>query len=240
MEKTIRILIIQHAPAMPAAAYQDWAEERGYGYTVLRQFMRDPLPSSPEGYDLLVLTGGPRAPSKGADPTFDVPAELALIRQFMEAGKMVVGACMGSQLIALALGAREERSPHREIGCFPLFLTEEGRKDPLWQDFPDGLTVGQWHRNMPGLPEGAVILAENEGCPRQILRYSPLVYGIQAHMEMTHESISGLLATIPKELPVDSGPYVWSKAELLAWDCGPMNRALKDFLDRLTARYHGE
>ena len=40
---------------------------------------------------------------------------------------------------------------------------------------------------MPGMNDAAVILAECEGCPRQIVRYGKYVYAFQTHMEFTNE-----------------------------------------------------
>ncbi len=43
---------------------------------------------------------------------------------------------------------------------------------------------------MPGLTDNSVIIAESDGCPRQIVRCGKYVYGFQTHMEFTHEIIA--------------------------------------------------
>lgn len=48
---------------------------------------------------------------------------------------------------------------------------------------------------MPGLTPEAKIIAYSEGCPRQIIEYSKLVYGFQCHMEFNREVIELLIAS---------------------------------------------
>ncbi len=42
-------------------------------------------------------------------------------------GKIVLGICLGSQLIADVLGARVYPNKEKEIGWFPIETTEEGK-----------------------------------------------------------------------------------------------------------------
>jgi GMP synthase - Glutamine amidotransferase domain len=51
---------------------------------------------------------------------------MALIAECARAQKAVLGVCLGSQLIGEALGAKFGHSPEKEIGKFPIMLTEEG------------------------------------------------------------------------------------------------------------------
>lgn len=83
----------------------------------------------------------------------------------------MIGVCLGAQLVGEALGAAYSHSPEREIGPVKAALTEAGRADPFFASFPDVFLAGEWHNDMPGLTEDSVIIAESEGCPRQIVRY---------------------------------------------------------------------
>jgi len=40
------------------------------------------------------------------------------------------------------------------------------------------LDVGHWHNDMPGLTAECMVLATSEKCPRQIVEYGPVVYGV--------------------------------------------------------------
>ncbi len=53
---------------------------------------------------------------------------------------------------------------------------------------------------MPGLTDQATVLAESEGCPRQIVQYGNFVYGFQCHMEFTVEAVEGLIQHSQQEL----------------------------------------
>src|SRR5262249_25394743 len=149
-------------------------------------------PESVDGIDLLVVMGGPQSPTTtpAECPHFDAAAECDLIVRCVRARKAVVGVCLGAQLIGTALGAQHEASPEKEIGKFPITL----QPHPKFAGFGDMLDVGHWHSDMPGLTEGAVVIARSAGCPRQIIEYGDLVYGFQCHMEFTPEVVELLIA----------------------------------------------
>lgn len=91
---------------------------------------------------------------------------------------------------------------------------------------------------MPGLTAEATIIAYSEGCPRQIIEYTPLVYGFQCHMEFTAEVIELLIAASESELKAMSDrPFVQSPDILRQNNYDDMNRKLFSFLDKLTEAY---
>jgi GMP synthase (glutamine-hydrolysing) len=234
---------IVHESFESPGAYDTWANSRGFEVRCSRLYAHEPLPRRFEDIDLLVVMGGPQSPgtTKTECPHFDAAAECELIRRCIEAGKAVVGVCLGSQLIGEALGARFEHSPQPEIGKFPIALTPEGRANGKFSGFGAGLEVGHWHNDMPGLTDGAAILAASEGCPRQIIEYSRLVYGFQCHMEFTREVIQGLIsASEPDLAALASRPFVQSPEQLLRNSYQEMNEKLYGFLDRLVEDYRGE
>lgn len=91
---------------------------------------------------------------------------------------------------------------------------------------------------MPGLTPDSTILAESEGCPRQIVRYGKGIYGFQTHMEFTRKIIEKGIEDTGEELERSHTPenrFVQSAEELLAFDYTEMNALLSDFLDALAA-----
>ena len=112
----------------------------------------------------------------------------------MKADRYIVGVCLGAQLLSVAYGAKYEHSPEREIGVYPVTLTPEGLTDPHVGEFGKTLETGHWHGDMPGLTEDAVVLATSQGCPRQIIRFSPKHYAFQAHLEFDPEAVDLLIA----------------------------------------------
>ncbi|VFS36945.1 glutamine amidotransferase [Salmonella enterica subsp. enterica serovar Typhimurium] len=76
----------------------------------------------PTEFDMLVVFGGPQSPRTTREecPYFDSRAEQHLINQAVTARRMVIGICLGSQLIGEALGAAVCQSPEKEIGHYPI------------------------------------------------------------------------------------------------------------------------
>ena len=239
----MHVHFVLHESFEAPGAYETWVRDRGHTCGYSRVYGHEPLPQSAEGIDridLLVVLGGPQSPDTTSDecPHFDATAERALISKCVAAGKAVVGVCLGAQLIGAALGAKHERSPEKEIGTFPIVLTDEGKANDKFADFGETLGVGHWHNDMPGLTKDATIIAYSEGCPRQIVAYGDLVYGFQCHMEFTNDAVELLIAASERELATLAGHrFVQQPDALRANAYEAMNQKLFGFLDKLAAAY---
>ena len=232
----IHFIIHEHFEA--PGAYEIWGKSRGCSLSYTRVYQGDPLPEELGGTDLLIIMGGPQSPATTREecPWFDAQAEKALISRAIEEGKTVIGVCLGSQLIGEALGAAFCHSPEKEIGKFPVRLTDAGKANPLFEGFGSVLNVGHWHNDMPGLTPQAKVLAYSEGCPRQIVQYSERVYGFQCHMELTPEVVELLIEHSQNDL-LRAGEFrfVETAEKLRSHDYREMNQVLFSFLDKLTA-----
>jgi GMP synthase (glutamine-hydrolysing) len=89
---------------------------------------------------------------------------------------------------------------------------------------------------MPGLTSDAKIVAYSEGCPRQIVEYSRLVYGFQCHMELNREVIELLIAASDLA-QLSKHRFVQQPTALRANDYDVMNEKLFLFLDKLVSDY---
>lgn len=238
----MHVHFIIHESFESAGAYLPWAETRGHHITWTRVYDNEPVPANADGFDMLVVFGGPQSPrtTLAECPYFDSKAEQHLINQAISAGRIVVGICLGSQLIGEALGARVCQSPEKEIGHYPITLTEAGKQHPLLAHFGSPLTVGHWHNDMPGLTDQATVLAASVGCLRQIVQYGNFVYGFQCHMEFTAEAVEGLIQHSEQELAEAKGKrFIRSNAEMREWDYREMNEKLWQFLDLLVKKRQG-
>ena len=233
----MKIHFIQQSEWVEPGEYLAWAKRRGHETTMTRCWKYEALPENPVS-DFLIVLGGPQCPATTKDECgfFDAAAERRLIRKYADEGKIVVGICLGAQLLGEALGAPYSRSPEREIGPVSARLTEEGRLDPLLGHFPEVFLAGAWHNDMPGLTEDSSILAKSDGCPRQIVRYGRYLYGFQTHMEFTKEIIRQGILHDEKNLEI-KGRFIQSKEQLLSFDYTEMNGLLSEFLDKMTSDY---
>jgi GMP synthase (glutamine-hydrolysing) len=231
----MKIHFIVHESFEAPAAIEIWAKAKGFDISYTRVHAGDTFPNSCD-FDFLAVMGGPQSPAttKQECPHYDAPKEIAFIKKAIDQKKLLLGVCLGAQLVGEALGARFDHSPNREIGVFPITLTDDGKQDPIFGTFPTTFNVGHWHGDMPGLTPESKVLATSQGCPRQIVRYAPGVYGFQCHFEFTPEAIEGMIQNSADELHAHKNlPYVQSPEQLRANDYSEMNDMLFQFLDRV-------
>ena len=236
----MRVHIVWQNEKTEPGEYLAWAQRRGFDVTYTKCWIYEEMPLEEEPADMLIVLGGWQNPgtTKEECDYYDSPSEQALIRKYVESGKIVIGSCLGAQLIGDALGGHFEKSPEPEIGPVLVSKTDEGRTDPFLKDLPDEFEAGEWHYDMAGLIPGSKVLARSEGCPRQIIRYGEFVYGLQCHMEFTHEIIVSFLEKIGDTLDDrENYRFIQSEEELFAYDYTRMNGLLSRFLDAVADAY---
>jgi GMP synthase (glutamine-hydrolysing) len=229
-EKNMNILCITHADFESPGVIETWAQARNFGFKIVRPYRGEKL-SLPDSFDMLIVMGGPQSPVRTNEFPYLID-EIKLIKEAILLNKKILGFCLGAQLIGEAVGGQTQRSPEKEIGVFPLTLNEEGMQDPLLQGFPHQFPVIHWHNDMPGLGEGSVLLGYSEGCPRQIIRFKPLVYGFQCHMEITLDGMKTMIEAVPEDLAPSK--YTQSADELLLHEYESINNSMVELLDRFS------
>jgi GMP synthase (glutamine-hydrolysing) len=231
----MRLHAVMHERFENPAAIARWARFRDHDLSCTRLYRNESLPDTGR-FDFLLVLGGPQSPATTVFecPYFDARKEIGFIREAISRKKILLGICLGAQLIGEALGARFCHSPEKEVGVFQLKMTGEGKLDPNLKGFPGRFLAAHWHGDMPGMTVHSEILAESEGCPRQIVRYAPKVYGFQCHLELTSGSIERLIQNCPKDLEKGgSSRRVQGAEELRRQDYAAMNELLFTFLDRM-------
>jgi GMP synthase (glutamine-hydrolysing) len=189
-----RLLVFQHVPWEILGTLDPLLRNAGFRIRYVN-FGRQPdaVPDL-DRYHGLIILGGPMNCDQ-VDRHPHLATEVRAIQQAIGDGKPVLGICLGSQLIARALGAPVRRNPVKEIGWYDVKPTEAGREDPLFRHFGDAEKVFQWHGDTFDIPLGAVHLASSADCPHQAFRYGDNVYGLQFHLEVDAPMIHRWLHT---------------------------------------------
>jgi GMP synthase-like glutamine amidotransferase len=148
-------------------------------------------------YELLVFLGGPMSVNDEEKYPYLVE-EKALIRRALADNKPLLGICLGAQLMANALGARVYPGDEKELGWYPITLTQEGRRDEVFSAFPSQHEVFHWHGETFELPSGAKLLAGSELYSRQAFRIGRS-YALQYHLEVTAEMVRDWVKEVPEK-----------------------------------------
>lgn len=190
-----RILVFQHVPYELLGTLNPQLKQAGFRIRYVN-FGREPE-ATPDisDYQGLVILGGPMS----ADDDARYPhlaTEVRVIREALERDLPVLGICLGSQLLARALGARIRRNPVKEIGWYTVTPTPAGQQDRLIGRFGGPRRIFQWHGDTFDLPHGATHLASSEFCSHQAFRYGEKAYGLQFHLEVDQPLIERWL-TVP-------------------------------------------
>ena len=174
-------LVIRHVVHEGLAGYRLPIEQAGYEIERVAACQTDFATLDCVSPDLLVVMGGPM----GAYETEAHPwllDEIAAIAARLDADRPTLGICLGSQLVAAALGARVYPGPVREVGFAPLALNDAGRVSPLGH--VADVDVLHWHGDTFDLPDGTEHLASTPACTNQAFRRGDNVLALQFHAEM--------------------------------------------------------
>ena len=193
----MRLHVIQHVPFEGPSLIAEWAAERGHELTS-GLALTEEFPAI-DDIDFLVVLGGPMA----ADDEVVSPwlhGEKHYIAEAIAAGKLVLGICLGAQIVAELIGGTVRRNREPEIGWYAVSRTQAGLEERLFAGLPETMVVGQWHGDTFDLPVGLEPLMSSEACVNQAFVFDGRVVGLQFHLEWTFESVAALLAACGDEL----------------------------------------
>ncbi len=230
----MHIHYLQHVPFEDPGCMNPWF--RNYvlsGSHLYKDFF---LPSV-ENLDWLIVLGGPMGVHDEAEYPW-LAEEKQFIREVIAAGKVVLGICLGAQLVADALGAKVEPGEHREIGWFPVRRAPGAEKTVVGSVLPESIEAFHWHKDVFQIPKGAVPLAASEACASQGFVLDERIIGLQFHLETTPESADRLLAHCADELD-GGGRFVQTDPQIFAVPrrFPRINRVMCDMLQSIADRF---
>ncbi len=188
----MKLLAVRNIDVEGPGTFKELFEERGVKVVVVDAQAIEG--ASPEGYDILLILGGPMSVYQTREFPF-LLKELELIRAFDKAGKKVLGVCLGAQLIARALGAKVYKGKMgKEIGWAPISTYADFKAL-----YPEKIDVFHWHGDTFDLPPQATLLARSE-LYNQAFRVGNRIVGIQCHLELTQEELKKWIDAYKGEL----------------------------------------
>ena len=230
--KKLQIHCIQHVPFEGLGYIEEWIIMNGHNLSYTKTYESDKFPEL-KSIDWLVVMGGPMNINNEKEYPW-LKEEKKIIKSAIDADKVVLGICLGAQLIASTLDAKIYSNLEKEIGWFPLSRTKEGAKSSLLKNFPEDLKVLHWHEDTFELPKKATLLLESVACKNQAFIYNKKVLGLQFHLESTPTTLKKMILHCNDEL-VD-GKYIQKKGELLNNHitlCNQTNIFLESLLNNL-------
>jgi len=198
------VVVLQHVACEEAGAIADALQRRALTSRIVRIDKGEPVPQTFDGAALVVM-GGPM----GVYETERYPHlgdELRLIEDAVRHNRPVLGVCLGSQLLAAALGARVYPGGYKEIGWYPVELGAAAATDPLFHDAPRRFTPLIWHGDVFDLPRGAVSLASSALTAHQAFRYGDRIYGLLFHLELSAAQLAAMVSAFADEIAVAEVP----------------------------------
>ncbi len=188
------ILVIQNIGCEHLGNLSRLFESDGYNISLLNS-QKDLIPTDLISYSGIVILGGPMSVYDNYDYLKD---QQKLIRKAVDMKIPTLGICLGSQLIAEAMGGKVYPGNLKEIGWCDIEITENGSRDIF-----NGITtlknkVFQWHGDSFQLPDSAIILAKSDTYI-QAFRINTAI-GIQFHIEVNESMIGEWIKVYSKEI----------------------------------------
>jgi len=228
----MRILFLEHVPFEGPANLRVWTRDKGHAIFRTLLYDNERFPQL-EMLDWLFVIGGPMNVYE-EDRYPWLKHEKEFIEKSIDVGKVVIGFCLGAQLIADVLGVRIYDNSWKEIGWFEVGLTAEGATSGVFTRLPERFMAFHWHGDTFDIPKGCTRVAESEACRNQAFEYKGRVFALQFHLETSLESIKALVANCGDDLSF--GKYVQPESKMLSMSeyLSKLEKIMESFLDAIS------
>ena len=186
-----RLLVLVVHETDPLGRLGEWLRDAGMELDERHSQLGEPLPETLDGYDGLVVLGGPQSALDDEATSPELVPVRGLLGQALAADLPTLAICLGAQLLAEVGGGRVRPGiDGPEVGATLVAKRDAADADPVFGPLPLSPDVIQFHHDeISELPPGSTLLASNPFYANQAFRVGRHVYGLQFHIETTPEIV---------------------------------------------------
>lgn len=186
----MKVLIVNNIEREGPGLLKDILEENRIEFYAY-EFEKERTFPSPKDYDAIFVFGGPDSAN---DKTEKILEEIRGIKEFLDKGVPCFGVCLGLQVMVKALGGKVTKNQIKEIGwrdpdknLFKVYLTEEGKEDPIFEGIDSEFEIFQLHGETVELTRQMKVLGTGKYCKNQVVKCGENAYGFQGHIELSYD-----------------------------------------------------
>lgn len=231
------IAVFQHTVVGAPGSVAPILESLGCEVQIIKIVDGESVPKNASAFSGLIFMGGYMSVH---DDLPWIPLEMSLIRDADARGLSLIGHCLGSQLVAAALGGTVRRHVAPEIGWQYIQTENDTISSDWWGEFAGReLQTFQWHGDTFLPPLEAHRIAHSEYCENQafVVRGRHLL--MQSHLEMTPDLVELGLQNNGEQLKrqyANGNPAVSAPSDALN-DLDARTSAMRHILTRLYSRW---